>query len=187
MGLDESLYREFIEEAERAAEQVRELIDEGRSFMIFCHNDADGLSSGAIASIMFLREGARFLTRSVGGIDDILEVLKDFSGDFIPVFTDIGSGYLDEIVKVVGDSTVIILDHHEPAGEAPKNIIQVNPHLCGINGADEISGAGVTYLVAKALNEENVSYSPIAVVGALGDLQDRIDGRSLHGLSLIHI
>jgi len=183
MGLDESLYREFIEEAERAAERVRELIDEGRSFMIFCHNDADGLSSGAIASIMFLREGARFLTRSVGGIDDILEVLKDLSGDFIPVFTDIGSGYLDEIAKVVGDSPAIILDHHEPVGEASKNIIQVNPHLYGINGADEISGAGVTYLVAKALNEENVSYSPIAVVGALGDLQDRVDGRSLHGLN----
>jgi len=183
MSLDESIYREFLEEVERAAEQIRGLIDEDRSFVVFCHNDADGLSSGAIASIMFLREGARFSTRSVGGIDDILEGLKDFSGAFVPVFTDIGSGYLDEIVKVTGDSPVVILDHHEPVGEASKNIIQVNPHLCGINGADEISGAGVTYLVAKTLNEENVSYSPVAVVGALGDLQDRADGRSLHGLN----
>ncbi|HDJ66648.1 MAG TPA: DHH family phosphoesterase, partial [Nitrososphaeria archaeon] len=177
MSLDESIYREFLEEAERAAEQIRRLIDEDRSFMVFCHNDADGLSSGAIASIMFLREGARFLTRAVGGIDDILEGLKGLPGKLVPVFTDIGSGYLDEIAKVVGDSPAIILDHHEPVGEAPKNIIQVNPHLHGINGADEISGAGVTYIVAKALNGENVSYSPIAVVGALGDLQDRVDGR----------
>jgi len=183
MSLDESIYREFLEEVERVAGEIRKLIDEGRSFMIFCHNDADGLSSGAIASIMFLREGARFLTRAVGGIDEVFEGLKDLSEDLIPVFTDIGSGYLDEIAKVVGDSPVIILDHHEPMGEASKNIIQANPHLYGINGADEISGAGVTYLVAKALNGENVSYSPIAVVGALGDLQDRTDGRSLHGLN----
>jgi len=46
-----------------------------------------------------------------------------------------------------------------------------------------VSGAGVAYLVAKALNEENVKMAPIAVVGALGDLQDRGDGRSLRGLN----
>ncbi|RLG07324.1 MAG: DHH family phosphoesterase, partial [Thaumarchaeota archaeon] len=56
-------------------------------------------------------------------------------------------------------------------------------HLHGINGATEISGAGVVYLVAKALNEENIRLSPIAVVGALGDLQDRSDKRGLHGLN----
>jgi len=77
--LDESIYREFLEEVERVAGEIRKLIDEGRSFMIFCHNDADGLSSGAIASIMFLREGARFLTRAVGGIDEVFEDLKDLS------------------------------------------------------------------------------------------------------------
>ncbi len=175
--------RGFLDKAEEVAERLRRLIEEDRSFLVICHNDADGLASGAIASVMLLRENARFLTRSAKAIDDALAFLKDLPEDCIPILTDMGSGYLSELSEVVKDRPLVILDHHEPMGSAAENVIQLNPHDYGINGADEVSGAGVVYFVAKALNEENVKMAPIAVVGALGDLQDRSDGRSLHGLN----
>lgn len=159
------------------------MINENKSFLVICHNDADGLSSGAIASVMLLREGANFVTRPVRDVDEIIESLKNLPGDVVPVITDMGGGYLNEISEVVKDRPAFIFDHHEPMGSPGENIFHVNPHLHGFNGATEISGAGVTYFVAKTLNEENVKLSPVAVVGALGDLQDRSDKRGLHGLN----
>jgi len=173
----------FLEKAGEVSERLRKLIDEDKPFLILCHNDADGLSSGAIASVMLLRENARFVTRSVKSIEGVLESLKDLPEEYSVILTDIGSGYLDELSSLGRKEPIIILDHHEPLGSASENVIQLNPHDYGINGADEISGAGVTYLAAKALNEENVRLSPVAVIGALGDLQDRADGRRLHGLN----
>ncbi len=174
---------DFLRSAEKAAETLRSLIEGDKLFAVFCHNDADGISSGAITSIMLLREGARFTTRSVKNIDEIVEAVRQLPDETVIVTVDMGSGYLEELSKVAGEKTLIILDHHEPLGEPSEKWVQVNPHLHGIDGATEVSGAGVAYFVAKALNESNISYSPIAVVGALGDMQDKVDGRSLHGLN----
>jgi len=59
----------------------------------------------------------------------------------------------------------------------------VNPHMFGIDGSRDLSGAGVAYLVAKSLDERNVDLSYLGVVGALGDLQDKNEGRSLGGVN----
>ena len=48
------------------------------------------------------------------------------------------------------------------------NFVQVNPHLFGIDGATDVSGSGVAYFAAKAVNPANVDLAPIALVGALG-------------------
>jgi RecJ-like exonuclease len=66
--------------------------------------------------------------------------------------------------------------------ESP-NFVHVNPHLQGIDGARDISGSGVAYFAAKAINESNVDLASVAVVGALGDLQDKYDQRMLGGLN----
>ncbi|MDW8021357.1 MAG: DHH family phosphoesterase [Nitrososphaerota archaeon] len=183
MTLDQIGYRGFLGDVEHASEGILSLISKGKSFLVICHNDADGLSSGAIASAMLLREGAGFVTRSVKSIDEAVAFLKMLPGEVIPILTDIGGGYLGEVSEAVRDRPVFIFDHHEPMGSPGNNVLHVNPHLHGVNGAMEISGAGVVYLIARSLNEENVKLSPIAVVGALGDLQDRSDKRGLHGLN----
>jgi len=175
--------RGFLSRAGEVAERIRSLMDEGGKFLVICHVDADGLSSGAIVSAMLLRENARFVTRAVGEFEDALRYLADLPASYIPILVDMGSGYLNELSKLSLSRPIIILDHHEPIGSAPASVIQLNPHLYGINGSEEVSGAGVAYLVAKALNEENILLSPVAVTGALGDLQDRSDGRSLHGFN----
>jgi len=68
---------------------------------------------------------------------------------------------------------------------ANENFVQVNPHLHGIDGATEVSGSGVAYFVAKAVSAEIVDLAPIALVGALGDLQDKNEQRKLSGLNTL--
>jgi len=48
-----------------------------------------------------------------------------------------------------------------------------------------VSGAGVTYFAAKAISEENVDLSAIALVGALGDMQDKFEQKKLGGLNAL--
>jgi single-stranded-DNA-specific exonuclease len=81
---------------------------------------------------------------------------------------------------------VLILDHHQVNGDVEnENFVQVNPHLYGIDGATEVSGSGVAYFVAKAVNAENVDLAPIALVGALGDMQDKNEQRQLCSLNAL--
>ena len=68
---------------------------------------------------------------------------------------------------------MLILDHHTPKKiELDNNIFHVNPHLSGINGTDEISGSGVVYFFAKECNEKVSDLAHVAIVGAIGDLQE---------------
>jgi len=173
----------FLSRVGEVAEELRSLIKEGRSFLVLCHNDADGLAAGGICSAALLRENARFTVRSVRGFDEASKHLENLPEECVPILVDLGGGYLSEVSELTKGKRAFVLDHHEPVGEASENVIHLNPHLYGINGSREVSGAGVVYLVARALNEENVKLSPIAVVGALGDLQDRGDGRRLNGLN----
>jgi|GEM_PF-77790 len=64
----------------------------------------------------------------------------------------------------------------------PEVKYHLNPHLFGYNGAHAISGAGCTYLVARALDEQNRDLSALAIVGAVGDLQDS-EHRKLLGIN----
>jgi len=57
----------------------------------------------------------------------------------------------------------------------------VNPHLHGIDGSRDLSSAGITYFVAKALDPRNTDLSGTAIVGALGDMQDKYEQRKLGG------
>jgi len=49
---------------------------------------------------------------------------------------------------------------------------ELNPHLVGLDGGIVLSGAGAAYLVARAMDPGNTDLAGLAVVGAVGDLQD---------------
>ena len=67
---------------------------------------------------------------------------------------------------------VVILDHHEVSGISNERILHINPHMFGIEGSREVSGAGVTYMFAEALDKKNEACAHLAVVGAIGDAQE---------------
>lgn len=139
---------------------------------IIGHLDADGIAASSILIQTFKREKIKFAASIIKQIDrELLEELKRENYETI-FFVDLGSGYLNLIKEI--NKNIFILDHHKPEGDVvlEKNIVHLNPHIFNIDGAKTISGAGVVYLFSKNLNEVNKDLAYLAVVGAIGDMQE---------------
>ncbi|WP_312910637.1 DHH family phosphoesterase [Natronosalvus caseinilyticus] len=192
---------------ERATACAEHLLECDR-VLLASHIDADGLTSAAVAASALERAGLPFETVFEKQLDaEAIEAIADTDHDTV-LFTDFGSGQLDVIANHEdgGDFTPVIADHHQPA-EAD-TAYHLNPLLFGINGASELSGAGASYVLARALAEagggpgtagaaettgeptatdggsataraDNRDLAALAVVGAVGDMQ--ASGGELHG------
>ncbi|MEE8167977.1 MAG: DHH family phosphoesterase [Candidatus Hydrothermarchaeales archaeon] len=168
----------MLKDLEEASKLLKEHLEEGKAVRIVTHYDADGLSSGAIVHKCLARLGASVHTRSVKQLDEDVatEIFSEDEDTDVMLFVDLGSGQVDTIAKLRSSSTpTIILDHHQFKDEN-EELMHINPHQYGINGAREISGAGMAYLLAKAMDSRNMDLSGLAVVGAIGDIQDA-DGK----------
>jgi single-stranded-DNA-specific exonuclease len=182
MDAGESQIAGFLDSAKQAAKAIVETAEAEGSIHVFSHLDADGIAAAGIIGKALLRLDARFRIRITQWIEEkIFEVLSDKPQ--LIVFSDLGSGYADLLGEKLKDFKMVILDHHQVVGECSDNVVHVNPHLHGIDGARDISGAGVAYFVAKAIDEANVDSAPVAIVGALGDMQDKYDQRMLGGMN----
>ncbi|MCW3994463.1 MAG: DHH family phosphoesterase [Candidatus Bathyarchaeota archaeon] len=183
MALDEKQITDFLDSASQAAKTILETVKENGVIHVFSHLDADGLAAAGIIGRALFRLDARFRIRITQWINDktIEEMLSEKPQ--LIVLTDLGSGYIDLLNEKLSDFKIVILDHHQVSGEKTANIVHVNPHLYEIDGARDISGSGVAYFAAKAIDKANIDSAPIAVVGALGDMQDKYDQRMLGGLN----
>ena len=183
MALGENQVADFLDSTTQAAKTILETVKEERLIHVFSHLDADGVAAAGIIGKMLFKLDARFRIRITQWIDE--KIVGDIVSEKpqLIIFTDFGSGYVDVLNEKLADFRIIILDHHQIVGEESANFVHVNPHLHGIDGARDISGAGVAYFVAKAVDKINVDLAPIAVVGALGDLQDKYDQRKLSGVN----
>ena len=88
------------------------------------------------------------------------------------LFVDIGSGQSEFVQEHIVDGAgkeVIVSDHHEPQIEG--DFIHLNPHFLGHDGGEAISAAGMTYLLAEAMDEDNSDLVKYALIGATGDVQ----------------
>jgi single-stranded-DNA-specific exonuclease len=173
----------FLSSAEKAAKTIHETVKQDGLIQVFSHLDADGVAAAGIIGKALFRLDARFRIRITQWIEN--KILGDVLSDKpqLIIFTDLGSGYVDLLNQKLSDFKIAILDHHQIVGQESGNFVHVNPHLHGLDGARDISGSGVAYFVAKALDKINVDLAPIAVVGALGDLQDKYEQRMLGGLN----
>jgi len=183
MAVGENQIACFSASAARAAATIVETVKEDGLIYVFSHLDADGISAAGIIGKMLARLDAKFRIQVTQWINDktVSEILSEQPQ--LIVFSDLGSGYIDFVNDKLATFKIVILDHHQIIGEEKDNIVQVNPHVHGIDGARDISGAGVAYFVAKAIDKVNIDLAPVAVVGALGDLQDKYDQRLLGGLN----
>lgn len=170
-----------MKSAARAADLIKKQVENGGFIHVVSHLDADGLAAAGVIGTALARLDTNFRIRIERWIDEknVDGILADKPS--LIVFTDFGSGDLDILNSRLANHQVIILDHHQPVGEADPAFVQVNPHLFGIDGSRDLSGAGAAYFVAKALDEANADLASVAVVGALGDLQDKYEQRKLGG------
>ena len=139
--------QELLKEAKKASDEIRKCKDQIR---LISHYDADGISSAAIMTKALIREGKSFHLTNVKQInEDLLKDLKEEKRKLI-IFTDLGSGYLQDIKKYLSESLVIICDHHQPdTDDIPDSIIHISSIVYGID--ENISGAGVAYLLARSM------------------------------------
>lgn len=143
--------------------------------LVVSHHDADGVTACAIAVSMLRSLGKDVEYMVIKQLDSttihgILELNPETT-----VFTDMGSGQLT-LLENSGLKKYYIIDHHQPEGIYG---LQINPHPYGFDGGLDVSGSGMAYLTAKSLSLMGMSH--IAVVGAVGDMQD--SGGRLHSLN----
>ena len=186
MATEKTATDAFLASAAKAAKTMREVTEKEGLIHIFSHLDADGIAAAGIISKALWRLGARFQTRITQWIDEKIITEITAHKPQLVILTDFGSGYLNLLNEKAPNQKILILDHHQTVGTAEnENFTHVNPHLHGLNGATDVSGAGVTYFAAKAISEENVDLSAIALVGALGDMQDKFEQKKLGGLNAL--
>jgi RecJ-like exonuclease len=162
----------FEQRLKEAAEKFNE-IDRSETLRVVSHLDSDGICAGALLLKALSLDNRKYSVSIVQQMDE--KVAKELAAEDYKYFffTDIGSGQLEAIEKHLSDRKLFILDHHEPQIEQAENLVHVNPHLFGIDGSGEISGAGVVYLFAKALNPKMEEFAYLGLIGAIGDIQDR--------------
>lgn len=147
------------------AQECADFIKKHSSAFVVSHIDADGLTSAAIMGKALERSGIDYDIRFVKQLDSAaLTGIADSNPELV-IFTDLGSGMLEAIKTL--KLNAVISDHHQPQGVHEHHL---NPHLFGLHGATEVSGSGVTYLIATSLGN-NIDLADLAIVGAVGDLQ----------------
>ena len=167
------------------AKEISDLIEKKDEILIISHIDADGIAAGSIASIALKRKGIEHGVRFVKKLDDNeIEKIRNENPQLV-WFTDLGSGSLPMLTNL----NAVITDHHVPVktgiqkkdrtnilnwvnGFTENSNYHLNPHLFGMDGAYDLSGAGCTYLVTKMMDKKNSDLAALAIVGAVGDLQD---------------
>ncbi|APW96978.1 recombinase RecJ [Halobiforma lacisalsi AJ5] len=170
---------------DRATRCARRLCEADR-VLLASHIDADGLTSAAIAAQALERAGLPFETVFEKQLDEeAIAAIAATDYDTV-LFTDFGSGQLDVIGEHedAGAFTPVIADHHQPADRDTE--YHLNPLLFGIDGASELSGAGASYVLARALADlEPGVAADGGATGAAGTTTARADNRDLAALAVV--
>ncbi len=158
----------LIDAMEQAIREVRKMPEE--VVQVFHHNDSDGLTSGAILTRAFERQGyavRRFCLEKPypAVLERVFEqegkilVFADFAGRIAPLLSELNQGR----------NLTIILDHHVAEASTEPRVINLDPDLFGLKGDRDISGSTTCYLFARTLDPVNRDMAHIAAVGAVGD------------------
>ena len=158
-------------------ESAKEFIKktEFKKIRVISHNDSDGITSAAIITKALQRLGRKFSLIIVKQLEE--EFIRTLPEEEIILFLDLASNSFNYIKKL--KTEVFILDHHEIISEIPENVTIINPHLFN---EEEISGAGISYLFARELNDENKDLAYLAVIGMVGDMLEKNLGKILQGI-----
>ena len=141
-----------------------------KTVQVFHHNDSDGLTSGAILTRIFERQGykvQRFclekpypaVLRKVYEQEGKLLIFADFAGRIAPLLSDLNKGR----------NLTLILDHHVAEASTDSRVLNLDPDLFGLKGDRDISGSTTCYLFARTMDPVNRDLAHIAAIGAVGD------------------
>ena len=161
-------------------------IPKNKTIRVVGHLDADGICASAIMINALIKLNRRYSLTTLPTItEELLKEVNDESEEYL-VFVDLGSGTIDAVGKMLANKKIYVLDHHQLQSETHyENITQINPHIYGIDGSIEISGAGVVFMFTQYLTgNKNTEMSRIAIVGAIGDIQENNGFKKLNAAIL---
>jgi len=158
----------LIDAMEHAIREVKQWPE--KSVQVFHHNDSDGLSSGAILTRAFERQGfkvQRFclekpypaVLRKVYEQEGKILVFADFAGRIAPLLSELNKGR----------NLTLILDHHVAEASTDPKVHNLDPDLYGLKGDRDISGSTTCNLFARTMDSVNRDMAHIAAIGAVGD------------------
>jgi len=170
------------------AKHLAEIIRKAGSVTVVSHIDADGISSAAIAKRALDRLEVPHRLQFVKSLGEEEKTAISKMPEDIIWICDLGGGSCERMREL----HCVITDHHQivNGGQSRLDLFgdmehMLNPLLFGMNGATQLSGAGNTYFVARELDRQNTDLAYLAIVGAVGDMQDRSSRRlagPLHSL-----
>ncbi len=143
------------------AKEISKIIEKQDMVTILSHNDADGVAGAAIARNALERAGIKNELKFVNYLDR--KTIEENKDKFL-WFIDLGNGSIEEIKE--NNISCVISDHHL-SNKFHEN--SINPFFYGVDGEIEISAAGLSYLISSNFFDFP---SDLAIVGAIGDLQD---------------
>ena len=138
------------------------------------HDDADGLTSAAIAKRALEREKIKTKSICVEKLyPDVVKRLHASSGN-VYFYLDIAAAHAKFISEEnEGKNLTFILDHHDAEPSTDPLVYNLDPELYGISGEREVSGSSTAYIFSRRLNPRNIDVSHLAVIGSAeipGDL-----------------
>ena len=155
----------FCDDVKAAAEQIAAAPE----ITIISHIDADGIACEAILSQAISRQEIPVRSVFVRQLEPLTmpQVPSDKS---LKIFSDLGAGQQNLMeARGLSDNEVIIVDHHVSQA-CERQYTQVN---CLPYGYTRMSAAGVSYLIAKEMDNINIDLAKLAVVGNVGDMMAR--------------
>ncbi|MEK6962998.1 MAG: DHH family phosphoesterase, partial [Nanoarchaeota archaeon] len=165
------MYKEFDEHIQKIAQAFKGW-PQDKTICAVTNLDADGLCSGSIVVRMLQRENRLHVVKIIHQLkEDVLKEIAEEPYEYF-IFSDLGSGQLVNVNKYLGDRKIVILDHHQLQGEPGPNMLHINPLPFDVDGSGEVCASGVAFLFARAVNKENEDMAHIAMVGAIGDVQE---------------
>ena len=158
----------LIAAMEQAIREIKQWPD--KTVQLFHHNDSDGLTSGAILTRAFERQGFKVnrfclekpypaVLRRVYEQEGGIIIFADFAGKIAPLLSELNKGR----------NLTLILDHHTAEASTDARVHNLDPDLFGLKGDRDISASTTCYLFALALDSANRDMAHIAAIGAVGD------------------
>ncbi|MBU0757678.1 MAG: DHH family phosphoesterase [Nanoarchaeota archaeon] len=174
-------YWKFLIHIRTCTSIFKEAIADKKKVKVISHYDSDGISAAAILVNAFERKNLSVSYKILPYLseEDIISVSKeDFS---VFVFADFGAAHINHINKNFKQKEVFVIDHHKGQEVRPDaNVHVMNPHDQNIDSSRDISASGVAYLFSEALNKINQDMAHIALIGAVGDVQEK---SGFHGIN----
>ncbi len=159
-------------------------IEQQNDIFIFSNSTVDGIISGSIIlKSIFNNKGNAAIRCSNEKIEDALDAIIKEKHDFY-VFTDFGSQVIDIIDKALnnGNYLFINIDEMTKSNSNTYNNI-INPWLYNINGKEEISSAGLSYLLTKNFDRNSNDMLFLPIISAISKDQDVGENRALISLN----